>query len=112
MKKLYNSNFELISDIIMSIDFSYDDTLQKNINRLSEFWNEITGEKISKISRVYNILKDSTVLVVCADAFIANELYFERDKLFKLMKEKSEKVGIKIEDIKFDYKKWKEIKDE
>lgn len=112
MKKLNNSNFELIEDIIKTIDLKYDGTLQKNIECLEEFWEEIVGEKISKISRVYDILKDNSVVVVCSDSFIANELYLEKDKLLNDMNYKTEKLGIKIKDIKFDYKKWKEKNNE
>ena len=60
------------------------------------------------MSRIYGISKNNTVTIVCADSFIANEFYLSKDTLFKQMEEKAEKLGIKIQEIKFDYKKWKE----
>ena len=112
MKKLNNSNFELIEDIIKTIDLKPEMSLQKNIDSLEEFWVEVVGENISKLSRIYNISKENTVVVICSDSYIANELYLEKETLLKKMKEKSEKLGIKIKDMKFDYKKWKERKNE
>ena len=112
MKKLNNSNFELIEDILKTIEFKYDSSKQKDIDCLEEFWEEIVGRQLSKASRVYGISKDRTVTIVCADSFIANELYLEKDKILNKMEEKAVNLGIKIEDIKFDYKKWKENNEE
>ena len=108
MKKINNSNFELIEDVIKTIDFDYDRSVQKNMGYLKEFWENTVGEKISEISRVYSISKDNTATIVCENSFIANELYLEKDNLLKKMNEKIDKTGIKLKDIKFDYKKWKE----
>ncbi len=112
MKKLNNSNFELIEDIIKTIDFKYDDKHQKKIDCLEEFWVDIAGVKLSQISRVYDVLKDDIIVVICKDSFIANELYLKKDKLLKEMKEKSKELGINIKDMKFNYKKWKDRNNE
>lgn len=112
MKRINNSDFELIENIIKTIDFKYDSSKQKNMDILENIWCELVNDKISQISRIYDILKDNTMVVVCSDSFVANELFLEKDKLLRKMKEKSEKLGIKIKDIKFDYRKWKEKNDE
>ena len=53
---------------------------------------------------------DNILTVVCSDSFVANELYLEKNKLTKLMNEKTKNLGIEIKDIRFNYKKWKEQK--
>lgn len=112
MKRINNSNFELLEDIIKTIDFNYNQDEYQKLEEIKAYWNEIIGNKISKFSKVYEISSDNTITIVCADSFITNELYFEKEKLLKYMNEKAEKLGIKIKDIKFDYKKWKESNNE
>lgn len=112
MKKLNNSDFELIHNIIQEIDFNYDSEKQKNTLILSELWENTTGKKISKLTKVFEFSDDNVITVLCADSFTANELYFSKENLLELMKEKAQNLGIKIKDIKFNYKKWKEKNDE
>ena len=38
MKKLNNSNFSLIEDIIKDIDFNYDKNNEEKIELLSKYW--------------------------------------------------------------------------
>ena len=108
MKKLNNSNFELVQDIIKSIDFNYEPQDEDIKQQFFFFFIEIIGNKISKFSKLYEISADNVLTVLCADSYIASELYFEKDNILKLVKEKADELGIKIKDIKFNYKKWKE----
>ena len=110
MKKIHNSNFELLEDIIKTIDFNYNPNKHQSIEEINIFWTEIVGNKISRFSKVYGISADNKLTIICSDSFIANELYLNKDKLIKYMNKKLEEMGTKIEDIKFDYKKWKEEK--
>ena len=112
MKRINNSNFELLEDIIKSLEFNYDPNHNQTLEKLDCYWNETIGNKISKFSKVFEISDDNILTVVCADSFIANELYFEKTRLIGNMNEKAKKLGIKIVDIRFDYKKWKERNNE
>lgn len=112
MKRLNNSNFELIQDVIKTLEFNYNPDHNQTLENLNCYWNDTIGNKISKFSKVFEISADNVLTVTCADSFIANELYFEKSRLLAKMNEKTEKLGIKIRDIKFDYKKWKEKNDE
>ena len=107
-KKIHNSNFELIENIIKDMKFNYEESVQDKKQQLFDSWEEIIGEKISKFSKLFEISADNVITVQCADSFVANELYFEKDKIFNLVNKKAQELGIKLEDIKFDYKKWKE----
>lgn len=107
-KKIHNSNFELIENIIKDMKFNYEESVQDKKQQLFNSWEEIIGKKISKFSKLFEISADNVITVQCADSFVANELYFEKDKIFNLVNKKAQELGIKLEDIKFDYKKWKE----
>ncbi len=107
MKRINNSNFELIEDIIQTIDFKFDASRQNKLDCFKKFWKSITGN-LSEVSRVYDILEDDTMIVICKDSFVTNELYLQKNKLLKKMEEKMQELGITIKDIKFNYKKWKD----
>ena len=108
MKRINNSNFELLEDVIKSLDLKYNQERFLTLEKLGKYWSEIVGKKISKLSKVYDFSADNQIIVACADSFAANELYFEKEKLLDLMNKKAQKTGIKITEIRFDYKKWKE----
>ncbi len=112
MKRINNSNFELLEDIIKTIDFNYNPDSQNVVNELNALWREVVGNKISKYSKVYEISSDNNLTIICADSYISNELLFNKNKLIDFMNKKTKKLGIKIEDIRFDYKKWKEKSNE
>ena len=112
MKRINNSNFELIEDIIKYLDFNYNPNENQGINEINKFWEEIVGNKISKYTKVYEFSADNQLTILCADSFISNELFFNKAKILEYMNKKSEKMGIKIKDIRFDYRKWKERSNE
>lgn len=107
MGKIHYSNFETLQDIIKNIDFNYSEESVQTLEQLSDIWKKIIGNKISQFTKVYDFSSDNILTIVCSDSFVANELYMEKIKLLKMMKEKAEKTGINIVDILFNYKKWK-----
>lgn len=112
MKRINNSNFELLEDIIKTIDFNYHPDKNEKLNNIGCLWNEIVGNKISKLSKVYELSTDNKLTIICSDSIVANELLFNKNKLIDYMNKKLEKLGTTIKDIRFDYKKWKEISNE
>lgn len=108
MKRINNSDFELLKDVINEIDFNYNPDSCQNIEKITEFWIETIGKKIVNFAKVYDFSADNILTIVCSDSYVSNELYLEKDKLLEEMNKKAQKTGIKIEEIKFDYKKWKE----
>lgn len=108
MKRINNSNFELIEDVIKELEFNYTEDKAEKIEKLTGYWIETVGNKISQFSKVLEVSADNIVTIVCADSFIANELYFEREQLIMKVNEKAKNLGITIKDIRFNYKKWKE----
>ncbi len=108
MKSLSNSNFSSIQEIIKDIDFNYDEENAKNIEYINNCWQKTVGEKISRYSKPAKYSKDEILTILCSDSYTANELYFVKEKLINIMNENIKDMGIKIKDIKFDYKTWKE----
>ena len=108
MKRLCNSNFELIQNIIKEVDFSEKLKIGMKVECIDKIWKEITNDMLSKVSYVLSMSKDEKIKVVCCDSYVANEFYLEKDKILSKLREKTEKMGIKIKDIIFDYKKWKD----
>ena len=108
MKRLNNSNFSLIEEIIKDIDFNYDEKNADYIEELKTCWQETTGEKIGKLSKVAKYSNNEILTILCSDSYTANELYFAKEKLINIMNEKIKNMGITIKDINFDYKKWEE----
>ena len=112
MKKLYNSSFELIDDIIKTIKFDDIESKQDRMTKIQNSWSSVSGSELSKLSRVYDILNDDTLLVICKDSFVANELYFRKSSVLNKLNEELKVQGINIKDIKFDYRKWDEKENE
>ena len=109
MAKLNYSNFESLKEIIDEIKIDYE---KNNIEKLEKFgiiWKEVVGNKTLQLSKVFGISADNILTIICADSHVANELYFEKNKLLKSIREKAQKNGIEIKDIIFNYKKWKEF---
>lgn len=107
MKKLNYSNFELVQDIIVDLKINYNETDSQLVEKLGELWKEIIGNTVSKYSKV-NCVSEDVLFITCSDSFIANELYIQKAKILEFMDKKVGNLGIKIKDIRFDYKKWKE----
>lgn len=110
MKKLNNSNFELIEDVIKELDLKYNQNDENVLDKMNKYWTEVAGDKISTFSKVIDISKDNILTIACSDSFVANELYFEKQNLLNYMNKNVQNLGIIIKDIKFNYKKWKEEK--
>ncbi len=108
MKKLNYSNFELIENIIKDINFNYKKDNCEKLENVKDCWVETIGKKISSIAKVYKITDDNILTILCSDSYAANELYLSKEKIIEILNKKTEKFKIKIEDIIFSYKQWKE----
>lgn len=109
MKKILYSNFETLEDIIGNLSFDYSQDKVETLNRLSEIWVEVVGNKCSQFSKVLEVSADNILTIVCSDSFVANELYLGKEKLLQNMCKKIVEQGIKIEivDLNINYRRWK-----
>jgi len=108
MRKLNNSDFESIENIIKGLNIKYEEYRINEAEVIQSCWNETIGNKISKFTKVYKINTDKVITVICSDSYVSNELYYQKDKIIQLMNKKLQKVGIQISDVKIDYRKWEE----
>ena len=99
MNKLNNSSFEMIQDIIKDLELENLKGNSEVKSGLANLWSETVGDKISKFSRFIDILPNNSLIISCADSYVSNELYYNKDKILEIMK---------INDIIFNYKDWKE----
>ena len=108
MKKILYSNFELIENVIGDLKFNFSIDEVERLNQISDAWIEIVGNKFSQYTKVLEISADNKLNVACADSFIANELYLNKQNLLQNMCKKLKNQGIEIEivDINFNYRRW------
>ncbi|MDD3237173.1 MAG: DUF721 domain-containing protein [Candidatus Gastranaerophilales bacterium] len=107
MKKILYSDFESIKDIIGALGISYNAPKETNKDIFFNSWADLVGEKISKLSRPIELNDKNVLTVLCANSFIANELFLSKKNLMEIISQKAEELDLKVEDIRFDYKNWK-----
>ncbi|MCD7878530.1 MAG: DUF721 domain-containing protein [Candidatus Gastranaerophilales bacterium] len=112
MKKMNNSDFVTINEIIKNLDIQYNENKHKKEEIISECWRDTAGEKIINFARFYAISDDNVLTIVCSDSFVANELFFSKDKFIEFLNLKLKNTGYEIRDMIFDYKKWEEKNNE
>ena len=106
MSKVLYTDFEGVDDIISSM--MDNPQLKKAITRtnLYKFWDSILPEKLKGKSRPYGMLPGGTMSVACQNPIIAQELNLQKIMLIKKFEPYAKSLNIRIQDIKFDPKKW------
>lgn len=108
MKKIKYSDFESIHEIIGQIDLKYDQSIENNKSLLFEEWKNIIGEKISSLSKPVELSDKNLLKISCANSFVANELFMQKQNLIVIINEKAKEYNLKVRDLIFDYKSWKQ----
>ena len=106
MSKVLYTDFEGVDDIISSM--MDNPQLKKAITRtnLYKFWDSILPEKLKGKSRPYGMLPSGTMSVACQNPIIAQELNLQKIMLIKKFEPYAKSLNIRIQDMKFDPKKW------
>lgn len=106
MSKVLYTDFEGVDDIISSM--MDNPQLKKAITRtnLYKFWDSILPEKLKGKSRPYGMLPGGTMSVACQNPIIAQELNLQKIMLIKKFEPYAKSLNIRIQDMKFDPKKW------
>jgi len=113
MKKILYTQFQNIDDIME--DLSQNKEIRRAItrNNLYKFWKKAAGEKLAQNSKPYSMTKGSVMVIACKTPVIAQELLLRKAQLLVRLKPYVESLHIKLNDLKFDSKKWiEEIEDE
>lgn len=106
MSKVLYTDFEGVDDIISSM--MDNPQLKKAITRtnLYKFWDSILPEKLKGKSRPYGMLPGGIMSVACQNPIIAQELNLQKIMLIKKFEPYAKSLNIRIQDMKFDPKKW------
>lgn len=106
MKKIKYSDFENINDIIQQFDFNYDAPKEDGKLLLFNSWESLVGSKIASVSMPIELTEKAILKISCANSFVANELFMQKQNLMTLLKEKAQELNLEIKDLMFDYKNW------
>ena len=108
MKKILYTKFQNIDDIIAAL--SENKEIKKAITRsnLYKFWKQVAGEKLSKHSKPYSIIKGSIMVIACQTPTVAQELMLKKTYLLNKLEPYVKVLNMKVSDLKFDAKKWSE----
>ena len=106
MKKILYTEFKYADEIIEEL--SKKAVIRKAITRsnLYKFWSKIAGEKFSKCSKPYSMRRGKIMVIACETPIVAQELLLRKTQLLIKFKPYAKSLGIDIEDLKFDTKKW------
>ena len=106
MKKILYTKFKYIDDIIEEL--SQKAEIRKAITRsnLCKFWAKSAGEKFAKCSKPYSMRRGSIMVIACETSTVAQELLLRKTQLLVKFKPYAKSLGINLEDLKFDTKKW------
>lgn len=106
MKKILYTKFKYIDDLIS--DLAQKKEIKKAITRsnLCKFWSKVAGEKFANNSKPYSMLRGNIMVIACESPAVAQELMLRKTQLLTKFKPYAQSLKIKLEDLKFDSKKW------
>ena len=106
MKKILYTNFQYIDEIIAQLAQKKEIKKAITRNNLYKFWGKVAGEKFARNSKPYSMIKGNIMVIACKTPIVAQELMLNKNKLLNNFKPYAQSLNIKIEDLKFDSKKW------
>lgn len=106
MEKILYTKFQYIDELISQ--FAERKEFKRAIRRsmLFKFWDKVAGEKFSKYSKPYSMMKGNIMVIACETPAVAQELMFRKNELLTKLKPYTESLKINVTDLKFDSKKW------
>ena len=109
MEKVLYTNFtsteELVDELLKQKEF------KKAMTRtnLMKFWKEVVGAKFAEKSKPWGMLGSNTMIIACENAIVAQELLLKKNKLLKNFTPYTKSLRIRVDDLRFDAKKWEEL---
>ena len=106
MKKVLYTNFVTTEEIIAEMLENKD--IKKAVTRsnLYKFWSKAAGEKFAAKSKPYSLLPKGIMVIACENAIVAQELMLKKTQILLKLQPYLKSLKIKVEDLKFDPKKW------
>ncbi|MEE3349670.1 MAG: DUF721 domain-containing protein [Candidatus Gastranaerophilaceae bacterium] len=108
MKKILYTDF--VSTEELMTELMGDKEIKKAITRsnLYKFWGRIAGSKFAQKSKPYSMQPGGIMVIACESPVVAQELMLKKTQLIIKFKPYLDSLKIKINDMKFDTKKWKQ----
>ena len=106
MGKVLYTDFEGLDSVINSM--MDNPQLKKAVARTNLFnmWDKILPEKFKKKSRPYSMLPLGVMVIACETPIIAQELSLRKVILLQKFQPYLQSMNMKVNDLKFDPKKW------
>lgn len=106
MKKVLYTDFEGVDSVISSM--MDNPQLKKAITRtnLINFWDKILPVKFKGKSKPYSMLPGYVMVIACENPIVAQELSLYKVILLKKFEPYLKSLRMKVNDFKFDPKKW------
>ena len=108
MQIILYTQFQNIDDIIADLAQKKDIKRALTRNNLYKFWHTVAGEKFAANSKPYSMLKGNIMVIACKTPTVAQELLFRKSQILNKLQPYLKSLHIKVEDLKFDTKKWTE----
>lgn len=107
MGKVLYTDFEGVDSIIASM--MDNPQLKKAVARtnLFNFWEKILPEKFKSKSRPHSMMPGGIMVIACQNPVVAQELSFQKIILLKKFEPYLKTLQMKVNDLRFDPKKWK-----
>lgn len=108
-KKVLYTDFEGVDEIVSQL-LKDNNVLKKAItrNNLFKFWKKVVGEKFHNNSRPYSMTSGLVMVVACKNSAVAQELMLRKTKIMNDLKPYLKSLKMKINDLRFDVKRWVE----
>lgn len=106
MKKILYTNFKNIDELISKLGEQPEFKRAIKRSNLYKFWAKAAGEKFSKHSKPYSMIKGNIMVIACETPAVAQELMLRKSELLTKLKPYVESLKMNVADLKFDSKKW------
>lgn len=106
MGKVLYTDFEGVDTVIESM--MDNPQMKKAVARttLFKFWDNILPEKFKGKSRPFSMIYGGTMVIACENPVVAQELSLHKIILMKKFEPYLKTLQMKVNDLKFDPKKW------
>ena len=106
MKKILYTDFEGVDSVISTM--MDNPQLKKAVTRtnLISFWDKILPTKFRGKSKPYSMLPGYVMVIACENPIVAQELSLYKVILLKKFEPYLKLLKMKVNDFKFDPKKW------
>jgi hypothetical protein len=106
LKKILYTDFVSAEEMIEELFENKDVKKAVKRSNLYKFWGKVAGAKYAAKSKPYSMLGGGVMVVACETPVVAQELMLKKTQLLIKLKPYLESLKMKVNDIRFDTKKW------